>query len=285
VMSVKNYSRISARLYCEPWCIVPATLESMVQQFEAFRVRGAADDGVGPKWRNGWTGEQGYFHPQVEVADGLAVLRVHGILGKHLSALEMECEGYDVGLLEKQVKNIRDDGAVRDVVFDFRTPGGVVTGIESAALAISSLRMAGKRTFAFTSDEMCSAGYWLASACDEIHAEGSAYVGSISTILAGVDSSEMFAKAGLVRKVFATGSLKATGMQGKAWTKEEEDYLWERVRAADGDFKGFVRGRRGLDDGLMQGQAWQAKHAPAGLVDGTSFGSLEDLVEAVYLSR
>jgi signal peptide peptidase SppA len=264
---------------------VPATLESMVQQFEAFRVRGAADDGVGPKWRNGWTGEQGYFHPQVEVANGLAVLRVHGILGKHLDTMDMQCGGYDVGLLEQQAKNIRDDESVRDVVIDFRTPGGTVTGIESAAKGLNDLRAAGKRTFAFTSDLMCSAGYWLASACDEIHAEGSAYVGSISTILAGVDSSEMFAKAGLERKVFASGSLKATGMQGKKWTEEEEKYLWERVMAADGDFKGFVRERRGLGDDLMQGAAWQAKHAPKGLVDSVAFGSLDELVEAVYLSR
>lgn len=284
-MIMKNHSRIAARLYCEPWCILPAMLTSMCEQFEQYRIRGAADDSVGPTWRNSWTGESGHYHPQVQVTNGLALVRVHGIIGKHLDTLDMECGGYDVGLLEQQIRRIGDDEDVRDVVIDFRSPGGSVLGVESAAASIAALRADGKRTIAYTSDLMCSAAYWLASACDEIHAEGSAQVGSISTILAGVDSSEMFIKAGLVRKVFATGDLKATGMQGKAWTQAEEDYLWEKVRAVDADLKGFVRARRGLGDELMQGGAWAAKHAPAGLVDSVAFGTLEALVEAVYATR
>lgn len=282
---MKKYPLISQKLYQDPWCVMPEVLASFCEQFKAH-VNGAApeaaaDEEVGPKWTS-WTGATGFYHPQVEVKNGLALVAVHGVLGKHLDRFEMQCGGYDVGYLTEQMGNIADDEEVRAVIIDFRTPGGTVTGIETAARSIVKAREAGKKVFAYTSDRCASAGYWLASACDEIHAERTAAVGSISTIIAGIDSSGAFEQMGLERKVFATGELKATGMPGKPWTKVEEDAIWARVKAVDADFKGFIRDRRGLTDDLMQGGVWEAKHAPPGIVDSVQYDSLQDFVEAVY---
>lgn len=282
----KSYPRIAAKLFMEPWAILPAMHDSMCTQFLAAvggagGIEAAADDPVGPRWRNRDTGAEGFWHPQVESAHGVALLEVHGILGRHLDSLEMMCGGYDTALLEQQMENIRDDETIQAVVIDFRSPGGIVMGIESAAESIMEVRAAGKKVYAYTSAECASAAYWLASACDEIHAEYTAIVGSISTILAAVDSSEKWAKEGLRPEIFSTGKFKAMGRPGKPWTEDEREHVREKMATVDADFKGFVKKRRGLSDEEMQGQWWHAKHAPKGLVDSVKFRNLGEFLGAV----
>jgi ClpP class serine protease len=280
------YPRIAAKLYTEPWCCLPEVHASICEQF-ANHIRAPrtdADDPVGPMWR--WMGESGYYHPQVELLDGVALIPIRGVIGKHLSTMEMECGGYDIDLLARQCANIADDASVHTVVLSIDSPGGIATGVGAAANAIRSMSQSGKRVIAYTDMQICSAAYWLAAAADEIHAEASAQVGSISTYIAGVDSSQMWEKNGLQLKLFRSGDLKAIGHPGKPWTAEEEAHIAEKVAAADADFKGFVRSRRpGLAADAMTGGFWQASHAPAGLIDSTAFPDLSSLLTTIYALR
>lgn len=266
-----SHARIAARLFNEPWQIRPEALISMCDQFAHYVPKASAGEPVGPA-----------MHPQVEAAGGLALLRVHGVLGRHLGNLEMQCGGYDVGLLQRQLLNIADDESVRAVVIDFRSPGGQTRGLRAAADAIGSCRAAGKKTYAYSSDCCASAAYYLASACDEIHADQDTVIGSISTIVAAVDDSAKWAAEGKERKIYATGKYKATGISGKPYTEDDDDAIWANVRPADDAFKSFVRARRGLKDEDMQGQWWWAASAPAGVVDSVSYPSLQHFVEAIY---
>lgn len=278
---MKSYPRIAQKLFSDPWAVMPETLMAMCDQFtgHTFTARADADDKVGPV-----LGVNQSAHPQVEIFGALALVRVHGILGKHLDMLEMQCGGCDVGLFQEQIANITDDPSVRAVVIDFRSPGGQVTGISSAVEQMEKCRQSGKKLFAYTSDTMASAAYFLGCACDEIHAEQSARIGSISTIISGVDNSKEWEMEGKVRKVFATGEFKAIGMSGKPWTEAEEAHIWEKVNAPDKDFKDYVRSRRGLPDSAMQGQWWEARYAAAGVVDSITFSTLSAFIESVYSS-
>ena len=279
-----SYPLIAAKLFGETWCILPEVHESLCTQFRAHvAAKGAGMDPGDMQGAGDQVGPQ--RHPQVEVANGVALARVRGVLGKHLSGLDMMCGGYDVGLLQRQMANIAEDPKVHTAVLWFDSPGGMVVGIEAAANSIRAVSDAGKRTIAYTDAYCASAAYWLACACDEIHAEGSAVVGSISTIALGVDSSKNWEMQGLERKVFATGDLKAVGVPGKKWTEAEEAFVRSRGEAIDGDFKGYVKKRRGLDDAVMNGAHWYAKHAPKGLVDSTAFGSIEEVLEAAMLAK
>jgi ClpP class serine protease len=280
-----SYPRIAARLFAEPWCCLPEVHSSLCAQFSAFMERGermAGDDPVGPSWKSAWTGESGYYHPQVVKSNGMAYLPVTGILGKHLSTLDMQCGGFDVGFLAQQMRNVADDPEIQTLVLNFNTPGGVAIGIGQAAAAIRSVSESGKRVIGYTDYQCASAGYWLASACDEFHAESSAMVGSISTYCAGVDSSKHWEKMGLQLKLARTGTLKAMGHPGKEWTQEEVDYLQARCESIDADFKGFVRERRGIADESMNGGVWYAGKAPAGLVDSVAFSSVQSLIESIF---
>lgn len=270
-----SHPRIAARLYTEAWCILPDVHSSLCSQFLAHTKNPSAffTDGGGESEES-----------DIQIAGPVALVKVEGVIGKHLSEMETECGGYDLATLEKHMATLAADPLIRAVVIYFNTPGGVAIGVESAAKSIRACAEAGKKVIGYTDYQCCSAGYWLASACDEFHAEGSAVIGSISTFMAGIDSHRMWEMMGLELKLFRTGELKAIGMEGKIWTPEEEAFLQEKTDSIDSDFKSFVGARRGLTAEQMNGAYWYAKHAPAGLADSTTFSNLSALLEAVYSS-
>jgi ClpP class serine protease len=172
-------------------------------------------------------------------------------------------------LVDDQLRNIAGDAGITDVVLDINSPGGVARGVGQTANLIADLRASGKKVYAYTDGEMCSAAYWIASAADFIFAERSATIGSISAMAAGIDSSKRWKKEGLELKLYRTGELKGAGLQGKPWTAEEETAMAARVDVVDRDFKGFVKSRRPmLTAEAMNGNYWYASSAPKGMHDG-----------------
>lgn len=306
---MKNLPLIASALYLEPWFLRGDVHVDLSRQFREYlagnltadkalsdgRVpisdvcrlgdRSAANDPVGGKWRNRWTGEEGFYHPQVEVSEGIAYLKCEGMIGKHLSNFEMSCfGGIDLAILEKQMANVRDDKNVHTLILDLNTPGGRAQGCEAAALAIREVVDAGKRVVAYADTCCCSAGYFLASAASEFIVHQDAIIGSISTICAGVDDSRAWEMEGLKLKLVATGPLKAVGHPGREWSEDDMNFLRERAQVVDDVFKGFVRKHRGLDDAAMNGAHWYARAAPEGLCDG--FGrNIEEVIRACVKAK
>jgi signal peptide peptidase SppA len=257
-----NDPTFAAQLYSEPWAIMPSAFADLVRQVHDPSQR--ADDKVGhvhssfgPVYSN-----------QVELVGGVAIVPVHGVIGRHCSAFQQWIGMADTALLQEQLRNIRDDKDVDLVVLNLRTPGGLALGLEETAATIREVSAAGKPVIGYADSLCASAGYHLVAACDAVYADPSARVGSISTIMAGVDSSKAWEDAGYELKLFASGALKALGMGGKKWTEEEERHMEERLQHFDGQFKNFVRSRRPVSDEHMQGQVWQAKEVSGLLVDG-----------------
>jgi signal peptide peptidase SppA len=283
-----KYPRIAAQLYSAPWQIFPAKFQEITAAFEQARSAPGslpemdASDPVGPIGYDWEEDRVKLLHPQIETLGPVALARVHGVTGRRLSQLSMQCGGFDTGLFEQQLANIRDDKSIRTLVIDFASPGGQAAGGMETAQAIRQVAAAGKHVIGYASGMCCSAAYFLACACDEFHAHPASMVGSVSTIWYMVDSSKAWEKNGLELKLFATGIYKATGMPGKAMTPEEEANCWSVVRPLDDEFKGFVSSRRGLTPDLMQGQWWDAKFAPAGVVDSTSIHTLDAMLEAAF---
>lgn len=279
---MKSLPLIASSLYLEPWLIRPDVHADISTQFRDYL---SASDPVGPALKDK-AGNETPLHPQVEVYEGVALLKVEGIIGKKLSALEMLCGGYDLAHLQQQLANIRDDGSIDALVIEFDTPGGRAQGVEAAARAIREVSASGTRVIGYTDTCCCSAGYFLASACDAFMADEDALVGSISTICAGVDSSRQWEMNGLELKLVATGPLKAVGQPGKRWTDEEMKFLQDRAKVVDDAFKGFVSTRRkprGMEDDAMSGAHWYARAAPSGIHDGLR-PSLNAVLEEVLSS-
>jgi protease-4 len=191
----------------------------------------------------------------------IAVIAVHGIIGKHLSSLETMCGGCDLDEVEAEIKEAMADGNTRAIVLDFNSPGGVVTGVPELAEKIRAWS-ADKPIFAFTDSLCASAAYWLASACSDVVATKTADLGSIGVYIAMVDDSEWWNKEGLKLELIKAGEFKAMGISGKSLSDAERALLQSDVDTIYAMFTADVRtGRPGIADEVMQGQTFLGQSA------------------------
>lgn len=273
---MKQLPRIASRLYCEPWNILPQVHAQIGRQFRGYLEAGMPAVPMPPT-----PDEAPGAPPLVSAAGrGLALLTIDGVIGKHLSQLEMACGGVDLVEVDRALALLVDEPAVDTVVMAYNTPGGVGIGLGETAGRIRELAAAGKRVIAFADYQCCSAGYWLAAAADELFAAPSAQVGSIGTYIAALDDSRAWELEGLELKLFRDGQYKALGHEGKRWTAAEEEFLQAEVDRHGAKFKNWIRQRRGLQDGDMQGQWFTAEDAPPGVVDGL-VRDLDELIEGL----
>ncbi len=268
--------RLISAFYAEPWLIKPGTHKQLGAGLQAYLTNGRA-----PVYAMGERGGSP-APPGVAIESGIAFLMVSGVIGKHLSLLDIECSDvYDIALLERQVEDLMAREDVTTVVFQFNTPGGHAAGVQDVADLIVELGET-KRTIAWVDVEACSAGYMLACACGEVYSIGTGILGSISAYIALIDQSRAFELQGLELRAFTDGELKLTGMPGKPVEDHEAAFLQERVEEVGGAFKAFVASRRAhIPAEAMDGRWLSGAGAlDAGLADDT-FPSMERMLMAV----
>src|SRR5690606_36269923 len=107
-------------------------------------------------------------------------------------------------VLATDIQAALDNPYVKAIVLDFDTPGGVATSINELADQIAAGRSR-KPIKAYVGGAAASAGYWLASASDEIIVSETALLGSIGVVMSCADTKERDAKAG-VRQVESVSS-------------------------------------------------------------------------------
>lgn len=271
--ALRSLPRIAARIYAEPWLIRESKHETIRSQFRAALLtakKPQCDD----------DGEEEDCTPQLqqradmdclarlEIEQGIAIVPVTGILGKHLDMLETMCGGYDLDTLNAQCLALMNRADVQTVVFHFNTPGGAAAGVADSAQCMLDLAASGRKLIAYC-DEACSGGMWLAAACDEIHCGQSAMLGSISAMCAILDESKAFEMEGLQMQVFTDGALKGAGIEGTSLTPAQRSDIQGRVEHIGSMFKTFMQTRRpGITPEIMQGQWFYGDQALAnGLAD------------------
>lgn len=158
------------------------------------------------------------------------------------------------------------DPLIECIVFDFRSPGGMCRGLEETA---DLLFTCPKRTVAYTSDQMCSAAWVLASQCDQIFAAGSSTVGSVGVFSAVLDQSGAFSLAGLKMEVFRSQPLKNAPAPGEPMTDEARAFYAARVAEEEASVLEMVaRSRPDTDINAVRGAWMRASSAVAArLVD------------------
>jgi protease-4 len=196
----------------------------------------------------------------------------------------MSRDGY-CGYGNEQVTKLLEvadmDKKTKAVVLKINTPGGTVDSTEMLADTVKNFS---KPIVAWT--PFCaSAGYFVASQCDEILMEDSvtSEVGSIGVLLVYTDYSKYLEKEGMVVTIF-----RADGSEDKALMNGIEPLSSEliaEIKSSLNDcrkvFLGYVkRGRVGKlqSDEVFSGKMYGKKDAlRLGLVDG--IGSLSDAVK------
>jgi len=115
--------------------------------------------------------------------DGIAVINVDGALA-HRNTFDAIWFGQDTyQSIGDAFDELVADESVKGIVFELNSPGGVADGVSDLAAKIASHR--GEKPMgivAHTSGEMCSAAYWIGSACESVFASDSASLGSIGVL-------------------------------------------------------------------------------------------------------
>lgn len=281
-----HYPRLLARLRSSRWAIQPASLQSIYDSLGAH-LRGAlpaaAARPVSPEVLASLAAADapGVIRPlapgqaSTPPPSPVAVIPVHGIIGKHLSSLETMCGGCDLDQVEAEIKEALADGNTKAIILDINSPGGVVTGVPELAEKIREWQAGdqGKPIYAFTDSLCASAAYWLASACSDIACTATADLGSIGVYIAMVDDSEWWRMEGYKLELIKAGEFKAMGISGQPLSEAERALLQADVDTIYAMFTTDVRlGRQAhgpVADAVMQGQTFLGQAAvEANLADG-----------------
>lgn len=175
---------------------------------------------------------------------------------------------------------------VSNVIVRVESPGGYVSGVDSASRALSSLK-ATKNITVHSDTIAASAGYWLMSSLPNVYASPMAQIGNIGTLLLVPDYSEAYNKAGIKFHVFKAGKEKGYGLSETEFTEEEKASLQEYVEKSNNFFLTHVSRHRNLmiseTDKWGEAQTFFAGEAlSVGLIDGVA--TLEELVGRISAS-
>ena len=199
---------------------------------------------------------------------GIAVLRISGPLEHQ----ESWCwSSYHA--IQREAEAALRYPQTRSLVLKFDTPGGVCAGMLQCHRELRRLRAKhGKPLVGFVDELAASAGYGLASACDEIWMPPEGEVGSIGVILCTIDESKRLAKEGIAVRYVVTGARKADLHPGAPLTDEVLRVAQAKVDDLGSLFFAAVAQARGTTPAAvasLEAAVFRGKNAvSAGLADG-----------------
>lgn len=204
---------------------------------------------------------------------GIGVVEINGVLGQHLSMMERICGGLDYNDIVSRVRMFAHDPTVSKIVMHTMVcPGGTATGCPEAYAALMQIKAeCGKPFMSVITGQCCSAGYYLAAACDTIVATESSMVGSIGTMRMVEDRSAALATAGVKRFAITSASMKDIGNPDRPMTDAEKAHLQSMTNYLGGLFvRDMKASRAGIaDEVFANGLPYYAADAMRlGLIDG-----------------
>lgn len=277
---MKSYSHVISKLFYEPLLITPARHAILCQMLEArlgsvrIEMPDDLEPGPGPD-------DNDYDDMGMTRLGDTAILPVHGTLVMHPEDIAMSECGCAMEDLNACIDLAENDPGIKRVVYDFRTPGGSVTGIPETGRRIRNSR---KETIAFTESECCSGGLWLAAQCQKFYATQSSRVGSVGVYCMCLDLSRAMQKDGLKVDAISAGKFKLLGAYWKPLSDEERAILQAGVDKIYVQFKDAMESYRMVeDDKFGNGLVFDGEEAAQiGFTDGVVESRqeiLENLVE------
>jgi ClpP class serine protease len=165
------HQRILEYLLNSHWAILPGMLETIlaIAMAENESPQAVAEQ-LGRPLQNTRT---------VTNRDGVAILPVSGPIFRYGNLLTEISGATSVEVLATDFRAALDNPDIRGIVLEIDSPGGQINGISEFADQVAA---AGKPTVAYISDLGASAGYWIASAADQVIIRDTAAAGSVGVV-------------------------------------------------------------------------------------------------------
>ncbi len=222
----------------------------------------------------------------VTIRGGVAVIPVAGPLFRHAGLMTAISGASSYEDIRKDLQTALNNDDVKSIIFDIDSPGGEVHGCGELSSAIYAAR--GKKTIkAYVSGMMCSAAYWIGSACDEIVTDASGMLGSIGVKTMMVDDSKAQETAGVIEYVILSSG--APFKSPDAANSKDRARVKDTLNAMEAVFVSDVARNRGISPATVlsdfgQGDVLVGKLAQAvGLAD--RLGDFESLLSELSTSN
>lgn len=227
-----KYANILMAVASEYWAIQPEKLEQIV----AFLALQAAGDKLSASELEARLTKQ--VQRDVARRDGaVAILPLRGVIANRMSLMNDISGGTSSEGFGRAFDAAVADSDVKAIVLDVDTPGGVVSGADELSAKIFAARGT-KPIVAHVNATAASAGYWIATAADEMVLSPSAEVGSIGVLGIYEDVSAALEMAGVRKTIISAGKYKAEGSPFSPMSEEAAAHRQSRV---DHYYDVFVR--------------------------------------------
>jgi signal peptide peptidase SppA len=262
-----KYAHIARYVGDTLWAIEPDKLRTLLSVL-AFRASGQEFTAEEIQARIG----EGRGASEASTRGAVAVIPVRGMIAHRMGSMDDSSGGTSCERIAAMIDQVAADPAVGTIVYDYDTPGGTVTGVPELADKMFALRDV-KKQIAVINGMCASAGYYLASQCDEIVCIPSGQAGSIGVYSAHNDLSAALEKAGIKVTLISAGTYKTEGNPFEPLSEEALAVKQASVDAAYGQFvKAVARGRgvtpAAVKSGFGEGRVLKATDAKAaGLID------------------
>lgn len=212
----------------------------------------------------------------VTVREGVAVIPVTGPIFRYANLFTDISGATSTQVLATDFQAAFDDPAIKAIIPVFDTPGGEATGINELGDLIYQMR-GRKPVVAYVSGMAASAGYWIASAADEVVVDDTAQLGSVGVVLSLRKREDRPGE-----KTYEIVSTNAPNKRPDLETEAGREQLQTRTDELASVFLDKVARNRGIPRGEVNdrfrqgGIATGALAVEAGMAD--RLGSLESLI-------
>ena len=221
--------------------------------------------------------DNGYELPQPEEESGIAIIHIHGAVGKLLTDFERMLGMTDYDDIAEQVADADTNPNINSILLHIDSPGGTITGLPELA---AKLRNVSKPLVAYTEGTAASAAYWIASQADSVLLSESAEVGSVGVYVALLDQTEYLRNMGLKVNAVSAGENKLDYADFKPLSEEARERLQANVDKWHTRFKEEINNKRNVPEASMTGQTYEGLEAvEASLADGV----VNDLADVIGL--
>ncbi|WP_137952041.1 S49 family peptidase [Pseudomonas sp. 2VD] len=160
----------------QPWLMLPEHLENLLAIAERMGDPQALVTREGERLNKART---------VTVRNGVAIVPVTGPIFRYANLFTEISGATSTQVLATDIRRALDDPAVRSIVLNIDSPGGVASGINELAELVYEGRKR-KRIVTYAGGYLASAAYWIGSAAEEIVIDETAMAGSIGVIVEAV---------------------------------------------------------------------------------------------------
>lgn len=197
----RKRQKLRSEFYGHPWAMTSSALGDLGQLIESGEIeaiQAALSFGVDA------------VDSSMKVVNGTAIIPMNGVLRDAVDYMVKFGGACSYQILERDFQSALGNELVKSIVFYCNTPGGSAIGCKRVADMVFAAR-GQKPIVAYVQGQCCSAGYYIAAACDRIEATADSMVGSIGTIMPHAEMSGMLAEMGYGVTVITNSDSPAKG--------------------------------------------------------------------------